>query len=408
MIFKAYKYRIYPNKKQINLLSKHFGSVRWVYNYALEKKTKAYQLNKQSLSRFQLCKDLTALKKQEETKWLKDVYSQSLQSSLEHLDKAFTKFFKDKKGYPKFKSKHDNRQSFTIHQNAKIDFVNKTISLPKFKEPIKCKISREFTGTQKTVTVSVTPTGKYYVSVLVAVNEDYLELKPIDENKAIGIDLGIRTFATLSNGDQIPNPRYLRKELKKLKRQCRRVSKKVKGSSNRKKAVKKLAIIHERVTNKRNDFLHKVTTKLVSEYDTICLETLRPSNMMKNHKLAQALSDISIGKFNELIDYKAKLKGVNILRIGQFEPSSKMCTCGVINSQLKLSDREWVCESCGEVHDRDLLAANNIKRFAFSKNSTVGTTGFQACGDVTLVMSEKQEGRLFNDQYTTTGLPFLL
>lgn len=363
MIYKAYKYRIYPNKEQEELISKHIGCSRWIYNYALDKKIKAYQTTKESLSRFTIQKDLPALKKSEKTSWLKEVNSQSLQASLENLDKAFTKFFRDKKGFPKFK------------------------------KPIKCKLHRKFEGNSKTITISRTPTGKYFISVLVEINEELPQLKPIDENKAIGIDLGIKTFAVLSNGEEIQNPKHLRSALKRLKKQQRRASKKVKGSNNRKKAVRKLAVLHEKVTNKRNDFLHKVTAKLVSEHDTLCLETLKAFNMIKNHKLAQALSDISIGKFNEIIEYKAKWHGVNILRIGQFEPSSKMCTCGVINKELKLSDREWVCQSCGEIHKRDLLAANNIKRFAFVKNNTAGIVGFQACGDEGLPLSMKQEAQ---------------
>lgn len=391
MILKAYKYRILPTEEQKVLLAKHFGCSRFIYNYALDKKVKAYQTTKESISRFTIQKDLPALKKSEETSWLKEVNSQSLQASLENLDKAFTKFFRDKKGFPKFKSKHDNRQSFSVPQNGIVDFETSTISLPKFKKPIKCKLHRKFEGNSKTVTVSKTPTGKYFVSVLVEVNKELPKLKPIDENKAIGIDLGIKTFAVLSDGEEIQNPKHLKVALKRLKKQQRRVSKKVKGSNNRKKAVKKLAILHEKVSNKRNDFLHKITTKLVSEHDTLCLETLKACNMIKNHKLAQALSDISIGRFNEILEYKAKWNGVNILRIGQFEPSSKMCTCGVINKELKLSDRVWRCKSCGETHNRDLLAANNIKRFAFIKNNTGGTPEFQACGDEGLPLSLKQE-----------------
>lgn len=394
MILRAYKYRAYPTKEQEVLLAKHFGCSRWVYNYALDKKIKTYQTTKESLSRFTIQKDLPELKKAEETKWLKEVNSQSLQASLENLDKAFTKFFRDKKGFPKFKSKHNNRQSFSVPQNGIVDFETSTISLPKFKNPIKCKLHRRFEGNSKTVTISKTPTGKYFVSVLVEVNEDIPKSKPIDENKAVGIDLGIKTFAVLSNGEEIQNPKHLRSALKRLKKQQRRVSKKVKGSNNRKKAVKKLAILHEKVSNKRNDFLHKVTAKLVSENDTICLETLSASNMMKNHKLAQALSDISIGKFNEILEYKAKWNGVNILRIGRFQPSSKMCSCGEINKELKLSDRVWTCKACGVTHDRDELAANNIKKFAFiNLKNTAGIVGFQACGDEGLPLSEKQEAQ---------------
>ena len=392
MILRAYKYRIFPTKEQEVLLAKHFGCSRWIYNYALDKKVKAYQTTKESLSRFTIQKDLPQLKKAEETSWLKEVNSQSLQASLENLDKAFTKFFRDKKGFPKFKSKKDNRQSFSVPQNGIVDFETNTISLPKFKTPIKCKLHRKFEGNSKTVTVSKTPTGKYFVSVLVEVSEYIPELKPIDENKAVGIDLGIKTFAVLSNGEEIQNPRNLKKSLKKLKKLQRKVSKKVKGSNNRKKAVSKLAKMHEKVSNRRFDFLHKVTAKLVSENNTICLETLTASNMMKNHKLAQALSDISIGKFNEILEYKAKWNGVNILRIGRFQPSSKICSCGEINKELKLSDRVWTCKSCGVTHERDELASNNIKKFAFINiKNTAGIVGFQACGDEGLPLSTKQE-----------------
>ena len=394
MNYKAYKYRLYPTKEQEVLLSKHFGCSRWIYNYALDKKIKSYQQEKKSLSRFQIQKDIPSLKKTDGTEWLKEVNSQTIQASLENLDKAFTKFFRDKKGFPKFKSKHDNRQSFSVPQNGIVDFETSNISLPKFKNPIKCKLHRRFEGNSKTVTVSKTPTGKYFVSVLVEVNEELPVLKPIDENKAVGLDLGIKTFAVLSNGEEIQNPKHLRSALKRLKKQQRRVSKKVKCSNNRKKAVKKLAILHEKVSNKRNDFLHKVTAKLVSEHDTLCLETLKASNMIKNHKLAQALSDISIGRFNVILEYKAKWNGVNILRIGQFTPSSRMCTCGVVNKELKLSDRKWVCQSCGKIHSRDKLASNNIKKFAFINiKNTAGIVGFQACGDEGLPLSEKQEAQ---------------
>ena len=215
--------------------------------------------------------------------------------------------------------------------------------------------------------------------------------RPIDENKAVGIDLGIKTFATLSDGQEIQNPRNLKNAIKKLKRLQRKLSKKAKGSNNREKARKKLAIQYEKVTNRRNDFLEKVTYYLVSTYDTICLETLSAKNMMKNHHLAQALSDISIGRFNQLIEQKAKWYGKNILKIGMFEPSSKACICGYINKELKLSQRVWTCPKCGRVHQRDLLAANNIKRFAFCKNNTAGTAEINACGDMILDRESAQE-----------------
>ena len=202
---------------------------------------------------------------------------------------------------------------------------------------------------------------------MVQLDDDNPKKKPIDENKAVGIDLGIKTFATLSNGKEIQNPKNLRKAMTRLKRLQRRLSRKVKGSNNREKARKVLACQYERVTNRRNDFLEKVTHQLVTTYDTICLETLSAKSMMKNHLLAQALSDIAIGRFNQLINQKAEWYGVNILRIGRFEPSSKMCSCGYVYKGLKLSQKVWTCPNCGRKNQRDLLAANNIKKFAFKK-----------------------------------------
>ena len=392
-MYKAYKYRLYPNKEQEQLILQHIGSCRYIYNYGLNKKISAYQTDKTSLSRFQIQADLPILKKQEETSWLKDVNSLSLQAALACLDNAFTCFFKEKKGFPKFKSKKDGHQSFLIPQNTKVDFDNNRVFIPKFKGGIKCKLHRVFGGTIKTSTISKTPTGKYYISILVETNEIIPNKKPCCENQAAGIDLGIKTFATISDGNKIENPKNLKKSLKKLKKLQREVSRKTKGSNNRVKVVKKLALQHEKVANRRNDFLHKVTHGLVHTYDTICLETLSSKNMMKNHHLAQALSDIAIGNFNSMIDYKGEWYGTNIIRIGRFEPSSKMCGCGFIHKELKLSDRMWTCPQCGSVNDRDLLAANNIKRFAFCKNNTAGTAGIYACE----VMS--------NDSYSVQEAP---
>lgn len=382
MIYKAYKYRIYPNAEQRMLIEKHIGCARWVYNYGLNKKVESYQQTGKGVSRFDIQKELPILKKNNETEWLKEVNSLSLQASLEHLDKAFTKFFRDKKGFPKFKSKKLGRQSFSIPQNTNVYFEKQAVSIPKIKTLIKCKLHRIFYGAIKTSTISRTPTGKYFISILVETLQEIPKKKPIDEKQAIGVDLGIKTFAVLSNGIEIQNPKYLSKSMNSLKRMQKSVSRKKKGSNNRKKAVKRLAILHEKVSNQRADFLHKQTSYLVNTYDTICLETLKSSNMIKNHKLAQSLSDISIGRFNEMLDYKANWNGVNILRIGQFEPSSKMCSCGAINRELKLSDRVWTCNSCGLTHDRDKLAADNIKRFAFLKNNTAGTVEIQSCGDM--------------------------
>ena len=391
MMLKAYKYRLYPTKSQEVLLAKHFGCARYIYNYGLERKIKSYAETQKSISRFTIQADLPKLKKSEDTKWLSEVNSLSLQASLLNLDMAFTRFFKEKKGFPKFKSKHDHNQSFQVPQNTTVDYDLKRISIPKFKEGIKCKFDRRFSGKIKTSTVSRTPTGKYFISILVETDETIPNKKPIDENKAVGVDLGIKTFATLSDGTEIQNPKNLKKSLKKLKRMQRSVSRKIKGSNSRKKAVNLLAIQHEKVTNRRKDFLHKTSRFLVDRYDTICLETLSAKNMMKNHKLTQALFDISIGTFNAYMDYKAEWYGKNIIRIGRFEPSSKMCSCGHIYKELTLKDRVWTCPCCGSVNHRDFLAANNIKKFAFKSNNTARTVGIYAGGDMNPVREAAPE-----------------
>ena len=382
MKYKAYKYRIYPTKRQEVLIAKHLGCCRFLYNYALDKKVKAYQKDKANISRYQIQAELPMMKKSDEYHWLSEVNSLSLQAALANLDSAFVKFFREKKGFPKFKSKKENRQSFSIPQNTRVNYDECKVYIPKFNEGIKACFHRKFEGLVKTSVIIRTSTGKYYISILVEVNEVDAAPKPISENKAVGIDLGIKTFAVLSDGTEIQNHKYLKRSIKKVKRLQRSLSKKAKGSKNREKARLRLARAHERVCNQRNNFLHQVTHRLVANYDTICLETLSASNMIKNHHLAQALEDIAINRFNTLLEYKAKEYGVNILRIGRFEPSSKMCTCGYINHDLTLSMRTWKCPVCGAVHDRDLLAANNIKRFAFNKLNTAGTAGIKACGDM--------------------------
>lgn len=391
MKYRAYKYRLFPNENQKVLIEKHFGSCRFIYNYALDKKVRAYQTNNINLSWYDLKKELPIMKKTEKYCWLKEINSLSLQSSLANLDSAYIKFFREHKGFPKFKSKKDNKQSFSIPQNTKVDFENSLVFIPKFKGGIKIKFHRIFEGIVKSSTISRTTTGKYFISILVEVNEPDVPMKPICESKAVGIDLGVKTFAVLSDGIEIPNPKYLKQSLDKVKKLQRSLSHKIKDSKNRDKARRRLALAHEQVVNRRKDFLHKVTSCLVNNYDTICLEDLNIKGMFKNHYLAQAFEDIAIGTFNALLEYKAKEKGVNILRIGRFEPSSKMCSCGYINHKLTLAMREWTCPCCGSKNDRDLLAANNIKRFAFRNINTVGATEIYACGDMNGVTYSAQE-----------------
>lgn len=391
MKYKAFKFRIYPTKQQEVLIAKHFGCCRFLYNYALDKKIKAYQKDRTNLSRFDIQAELPKMKKSEEYCWLSEVNSLSLQAALANLDSAYVKFFREKRGFPKFKSKKDNRQSFSIPQNTRVNFKEDKVYIPKFREGIKVRFHREFEGRIKTSVITRTPTCKYYISILVEVNEEDAKVKPVSESKAVGIDLGIKTFAVLSDGTEIKNHKYMKRSIKKVKRLERSLSHKTKGSKNRERAKRRLARAYERVSNQRNDFLHKVTHDLVNRYDTICLETLIVSNMVKNHRLAQELQDIAIHRFNALLEYKAKEHGVNILRIGKFEPSSKMCTCGYINHGLTLSMRRWTCPVCGTTHDRDLLAANNIKRFSFHNLHTAGTAEIQACGDMNKVTCAAHE-----------------
>ena len=353
-MYKAFKYRLYPTEPQKELIAKHIGSSRFVYNLALETKNAAYISVKHNYSAFDLVKQLPELKK--ECPWLKEVNSQSLQQSIQNMDIAFKKFFKGA-GFPKFKSKRD-RQSFSIPQNVIVE--NDLLIIPKFKEGIKVSLHRPTKGIIKSATISVTPTGKYFVSILCDTKEELPTKAPIKESTTIGIDLGIKDFCITSEGECFENPKYLRKAQSKLKYVQRKYSK-YKG----KRTKKKLAKLHEDVVNKRKDFLHKLSSKLISENQTIALETLAVKNMVKNHNLAQAISDASWSTFVFMLEYKADWYGKNILRIGQFSPSSKTCSnCGTINKELQLKDREWTCSGCSTVLDRDINAAVNIKSFA--------------------------------------------
>jgi len=356
-MFRAYKYRIYPNDSQKELIDKHIGCTRFVYNLALETKNMAYIGSKHNFTPFDLIKQIPELKK--ECEWLKDVNSQSLQQSIKNMDTAFKKFFKGA-GFPKFKSKHKGTQSFSVPQSVVVE--DDLLIIPKFKEGIKISLHRPLKGTIKSATVSKTPTGKYFVSILCDTKKELPKKAPIKEATTIGIDLGIKDFAITSEGIVFENPKNLRKAQFKLKYVQRKYSK-----NKGKRTKQRLALLHEKVVNKRKDFLHKLSSKLISENQTIALEDLAVKNMVKNHKLAQAISDVSWSTFVTMLEYKADWYGKNILRIGRFAPSSKTCgNCGAINHELTLKDREWTCSDCSTVLDRDVNAACNIKSFALN------------------------------------------
>lgn len=366
-MIKSFKYRLNPTKSQIVQMEKTFGSCRYIYNWALDLKIKVYQESKKSLSAVDLCKKLTLLKQKEDHFWLKEVSSESLQQSIRCLDSAFTKFFREHTGFPKFKSKHRDKPTFKNINSVKIDFENSKIKIP-ILGWVNFYKNRSFEGKIGTVTVSKS-IGKYYVSILIEDGNSLPEKNPITPSTSVGIDVGLKDFAVLSNGQVFQNPKYLEKSSKRLACLQRRLSRKKKGSNRYKKAKLTVAICHERIRNRRQDFLHKVSKRIISENQTVIIEDLNVEGMLKNHCLAKGISSVAWNTFFRMLQYKAGWNGVNFIRIGRFEPSSKMCSCGYINKDLKLSDRKWICPCCGSENDRDLLAAQNIKRFGLEKQN---------------------------------------
>ncbi|WP_235809593.1 transposase [Methanofollis ethanolicus] len=364
---------MYPSEEQVTLLMNHIHACRFVYNHSLEQKIRAYEQEGQKLSCFDLNNRLPALK--EEHPWLKEVNSQSLQSANKNLDNAFTRFFREKKGFPRFKSKKNPVQSFQVPQSYSVDFDQRWIKLPKISK-IRTVFHRVFTGKMKYATVSVTSTGKWFVSILVDDGKPEPTPAPFSLNTTLGIDVGLKDFATLSTGEKIENPRYLKTSLQRLKVLQQRVSRKVKGSKNREKAILRLARCHEKIANQRNDFLHKISFRVVSENQAIAVESLNVGGMMKNHHLAQGFGDVSWSMFFTMLEYTCRKYGKTLLKIGRFDPSSKICSkCGYLKQDLTLSDREWICPDCGIHHDRDVNAAVNIKKFALQEQNLVGVSG---------------------------------
>lgn len=366
-MIKAFKYRLYPNDDQKVLMSKHFGHCRWVYNWGLDTKRKAYTLTGKSPSKFDLSNMLPAMKKQEATIWLKEVNSQSLQATLENLDMAFNAFFNKRSEFPKFKSKNNSKQSFTIPCGVEVDYNHGRIRLPKFKEAIKIKLSRKIVGKITKATVSKNASDEYYISILA--NDDLeLPVKPKLESKTdvLGIDVGIKDFCVTSEGEVVNNPKFLRSTHDRLTLLQRKLSHKQKGSKNRKKAQLKVARYHQTIVNKRTDFLHKLSTRLVRENQAIAREDLNVKGMMKNHKLARAISEVAWTQFGSMCQYKTDWYGKWNLQIGRFDASSKTGNeCGHYYGGLTLDQRTWKCPECGIIYDRDVNAALNIRDWAF-------------------------------------------
>lgn len=359
---RAYKYRLNPTPEQIVFFNKSFGCCRFVYNYMLGKRIEAYQRDKTKIGWVELAKMLTELKKEDGKEWLSEVSNECLQQSIRNMDSAFVKFFREKAGFPNFKAKHYSRQSYKAINSVSVDLDNNKVKLPKIGW-VKFFPNRKFDGKVCSATVSKTPTGKYFISVLVDDGKE-IPVKPVVRyDTSIGIDVGIKDFAVCSNGDVYANPKYLEKSETRLKVLQRRFSKTKKGSNRRERTRKILARQYEKVSNQRNNFLHQVTSKIVRENQTIIIEDLNVKGMLKNHRLAKSISSVSWSEFFRQLEYKCEWYGRNLIRIGRFEASSKTCICGYVNSELKLSDREWVCPKCGRHNDRDILASVNIKRF---------------------------------------------
>jgi len=369
MIQKAYKFEILPTTEQKVLLEQHFGSVRFVYNWALDLKKKAYEQDKKKLDCFYLVTALTKLKQEEQYKWLNDVFSQSLQMAIRNLDNAFTAFFRKQNDFPKFKSKHKSKASYQLPQKVRIDFENSQVFIPKLKN-VKAVLHRKFDGKMKTCTVSKSKTNRYFISVLVEVNEDLPSKQVVAENATVGIDLGIKDFLITSDGKKVSNPKFLRQSEQRKNVLQRRLSRTQKDSKARERLRIKLATIHEKIANQRKDFLHKLTYQLTHEnqVSTLVMEDLAVGNMLKNHCLSKSISDVSWSMFRSFLSYKCEWYGKNLVFIGRFEPSSKTCSvCGCTKKDLTLKDRTWKCENCGTEHDRDINAAINIKKFGLLK-----------------------------------------
>jgi len=387
-VFKGYKYRIYPTSKQINILNKQFGCSRFVWNHFLDLRSSVYKEEKKTISGFECKHMLVDLKK--EYSWLREPNSQSLQESVLNLEKAYRRFFKGLGGYPRFK-KRANHQSISIPQSFSID--NTKLFIPKLKTGIRIKLHREVKGIMKTLTISKTPSGKYYASISCKT-----DIEPLPKtNKQIGIDLGLTDFAVLSTKERIENPKILRESQRKLTKLQRQLDRKqhprykgdkTKKSNNYKKSRIKVARLYDEITNRRKDFLHKLSKRLINENQVISLETLNVKGMVKNHHLAKSISDVGWKMFSDMLEYKAGWYGRTVKKIPMFYPSSKTCSvCGYIKSDLQLKDREWICPKCNTIHDRDINASVNINAIG---QDMPELTPVERTASVTPILSMKQ------------------
>jgi len=368
-ILKAYKFRIYPNSSQQAELARQFGAVRFVYNHYRAVREGYYLDTGTGLNYNDCAMDLTDILKVDYP-WLKEADSQTMQQALKDLDKAYKNFFEGRAAYPNFHSKHD-KQSIRYPQRFKVK--DKRVYLPKVGW-VKCVFHRQIEGDMKNCTVSKTKSGRYFISIQVEMEVE----DPTPKVEVVAIDLGLTTFATLSNEDKRENPKHLYRSQRRLQIRQRRLSRKRKGSKHRNHARLPVAILHERVANQRKDFQHKLSRELVSKYGSISFESLNVAGMVKNHNLAKAISDAAWSQFVTFCEYKSYWSDGQVLRVDRFFPSSKLCSdCGHKHKSLTLNIRQWVCLNCGSIHDRDINAAKNIL-----KQTTAGAAESYATGDM--------------------------
>ena len=369
-MLRSIKIRLYPNNEQEQKINKTLGCYRFVYNHMLALKQEAYKRDKTNLGLCELSKYLFGtLRKDEKYAWLKKENSAVMQQAMRNMISAYDKFFKQHNGFPKFKSKKDKQSAlFPINAISKLNaFETRNISLTKPLKNIKFRCSdlyfrrlQKYNKNIRSATLSKSKSGNYFLSILVEMEDT--ELKRFEHtDKQVGIDLGVKNFVITSDGDVFENKHFLKKEEKKIVRLSRQLSRKVKGSNNREKQRVKIAKLFERMTNKKDAYIHYVVNKLLQSYDIIFMEDLNVKGLLKNHHLAKSISEVGFYQFNEILTKKALANGKQVILVDRFYPSSKTChKCGYVNNDLKLSDRSWVCPQCGTKHDRDINAAVNI------------------------------------------------